>query len=281
MWEGSIDTAVQRIRTPETILILGASDTGKTTFAVELAIRLANNEPVAFVDADVGQSRIGPPTTIGWALLDNPQKDFSKFDTQGIFFVGAVSPAGHLLQFTDALARCVKQTVTSARIIIIDTPGFVANSAATSLWWAVQDILRPTRILLFERNEELSNFVRGVKRFDSQLEFIKTPPHVSTKSMSQRQAYRQQRFYEYFRNSSAYQLSLNNLGVQVRENITANMLVGRIIALRDSTGTDLAIGFIVSLDDKENTVYFKSPAIDVNKVACLIIGDVAYEGNDT
>jgi energy-coupling factor transporter ATP-binding protein EcfA2 len=37
MWEDSVKTVAAQIRTLETILILGASDNGKTTFASELA----------------------------------------------------------------------------------------------------------------------------------------------------------------------------------------------------------------------------------------------------
>ena len=57
-------------------LILGASDTGKTTLAEALTKQLVKKQPVGIVDADIGQSHIGPPTTVGWALVDNPQCRF-------------------------------------------------------------------------------------------------------------------------------------------------------------------------------------------------------------
>jgi polynucleotide 5'-hydroxyl-kinase GRC3/NOL9 len=285
MWDHEINTVAGGIlarpqKAGEAILLLGASDTGKTTFAVELARRLAQAGPVAFVDADIGQSRIGPPTTVGWALMDDPQKDFSQLETRGIFFVGAVSPVGHLLQFTSALVKCVKEAAAAARIVIIDTPGFVADSAATSLWWAVQEILRPTRILLLQRNEELRNFVGGIKGFDSELEFIKTPLHIPQKSIPQRQAFRQQKFEEYFRNSLVYRISLRDIAVQARDNISANVLIHRIIALRDSKGIDLAIGVIVGWDGQNGVAAVQTPAVDINKITCIIIGDVLYESND-
>ena len=49
-------------------LVLGASDTGKTTLVETLAGKLAEAGPVAVVDADIGQSHIGPPATVGWAM---------------------------------------------------------------------------------------------------------------------------------------------------------------------------------------------------------------------
>jgi polynucleotide 5'-hydroxyl-kinase GRC3/NOL9 len=279
MWEGSIETVVEKIRPPETILVLGASDTGKTTFAVELAMRLAKSEPVAFVDADIGQSRIGPPATIGWSVVDSAKKDLSQFDTRGIFFVGAVSPVGHLLQYTAALVKCVRQA--AARIILIDTPGFVGEPAARSLWWTVQDILRPTKILLLQRDDEMKDFISGARGFDSEVTFITTPPQVPLKSMSQRQAHRQQKFGQYLHNSSFYQLSLNRVAFQARENITADTLIHRIIAMKDSGGNDLAVGRIIKWDVQNGAAVVEAPKINIDSVACLIIGDVWYEGNGT
>lgn len=276
MWEDSVQTVAQKIRSPETVLILGASDTGKTTFAIELAMRLVQNEPVAFIDADIGQSRIGPPTTIGWSLIDDPKKDFSQFNMRGVFFVGALSPVGHLLQFTAALIKCAKEAAAAARIVIIDTPGFVGNSAATSLWWAVQEILLPAKILLLQRRDELQSFVEGAKGFNSQLIFINSPPQVQSKSMPQRQAHRQQKFEEYFRNASIYPLALNNIAVQARETFNADMAIHRIIGLMDSGGKNLAVGLIIEWNNKNGVVVVQSPIVNIDEVACLVIGDVTY-----
>ena len=57
-------------------LILGASDTGKSTLAHLLVHQLCQRgNIVALVDGDIGQSVLGPPTTIGLALFDPaPQK---------------------------------------------------------------------------------------------------------------------------------------------------------------------------------------------------------------
>src|SRR3989304_3571970 len=90
-------------------LILGASDTGKTPLAAALTKHSVSNQPVGVIDADIGQSHIGPPTTVGWVLVDNPQVDFSKLTASGISFVGDITPIGHLLQLTAAITQCVQQ----------------------------------------------------------------------------------------------------------------------------------------------------------------------------
>ena len=48
------------------IMLLGAADTGKTTFARHLmAAALVTGKRVAFVDADISESTVGPPTCVG------------------------------------------------------------------------------------------------------------------------------------------------------------------------------------------------------------------------
>lgn len=281
MWEDVIEPLVSKIKSPETILILGSSDTGKTTFAIELAMRIAKLHPVAFVDSDIGQSRIGPPTAIGWSLMDSPDKDLSEFETRGLFFVGAVSPVGHLLQFTAALIKCVKQAA-AAGIVIVDTPGYVGIPAATSLWWAVSYVLCPSKILLLQKRDELAEFILGVKGLNCELIETQTPAQVPLKSMVQRTLNRQKKYDEYFRNSSVYEISLSNVAIQERENLLSYMYINRMVALRDSDGNDLAIGRIIKWDSVKTVV--QAPEIDVKKITCLVIGDVFYEdyeGNGT
>ena len=59
------------------LLVVGAPDTGKSTFARWLVDRLAQvGQPVALLDGDVGQSSLGLPTTLTLALPTqslNPQ----------------------------------------------------------------------------------------------------------------------------------------------------------------------------------------------------------------
>ncbi len=125
-------------------LILGAADTGKTTLAAALARQLAPSRPVGIVDADIGQSHIGPPTTVGWAVAANPPpEDLWQLPAAGISFVGDVTPVGHLLQLTAAIIQSVNQASKAAELIIVDTPGFISGPAASALWWTVQRVLNP------------------------------------------------------------------------------------------------------------------------------------------
>ena len=58
------------VKPQQVVLVIGSTDVGKTTFCRFLAdAAIGQGLKTAFVDADVGQSQIGPPTTIGMKSL--------------------------------------------------------------------------------------------------------------------------------------------------------------------------------------------------------------------
>jgi polynucleotide 5'-hydroxyl-kinase GRC3/NOL9 len=258
-------------------LILGAVDTGKTTLAIALAKRLAASGPIGIVDADVGQSHIGPPAAVGWAVIDNPQVELSQLPVAGIAFVGDVTPVGHLLQLTAGIARGVQQVSQAAGLIIIDTPGFIQGPAAAALWWAVHQIIKPALILAVQRNDELSDILVGLKTFSCRLEQIRCPLDIPVKSPPERRRYRQNQFAEYFGDSCLYNINLEDVAVQCGRRLNHEGLLWRLVGLRDEKGSDVAIGIITDLQQGGDVVVVKAPRLDVRQVRCLVIGDIAAD----
>jgi polynucleotide 5'-hydroxyl-kinase GRC3/NOL9 len=263
-------------------LILGAADTGKTTLASSLAKHAASSRTTAIVDADIGQSHIGPPTTVGWALADS-SKDFSQLTASGISFVGDVTPTGHLLQLIAAITQCVQQASEAAGLIIMDTPGFIHGPAAAALWWTVQRILKPASILAVQRSNELNDILVGFEFLDTKLEFINCPQEITTKSPLTRQHYRQKQFAEYFRDSCVYNFSLTKVSVQsvVGWGLPHHKKIGglkpTLLALGDGKGTDMAIGVITDWRQGEDTIVVRAPKLDIAQVRCLTIGDASID----
>jgi polynucleotide 5'-hydroxyl-kinase GRC3/NOL9 len=258
-------------------LILGAVDTGKTTLAAALSSRLAQSHSVGIIDADIGQSHIGPPATIGWAVVNKPDVDFSQITPDGISFVGDITPVGHLLQLTAAVTHSVQQVSRVTELIIIDTPGFITGPAAAALWWTVQQILRPKLILAVQRSNELSDILTGLKSLGSQLEPVKSPSGIPTKSPQARFSFRQNQFNRYFQNSCLYNFSLGSITVQTKWNANSKNLISRLVGLRNEEGTDLAIGVINNWHKDKDAVVVRAPLLDVSQICCLVIGDVTVD----
>lgn len=263
-------------------LILGGVDTGKTTLAAALAGRLSTNGPVGVIDADVGQSHIGPPATVGWAVVDpsmrrrmrhKPEVDFSQITPGGICFVGDVMPVGHLLQLTAAIVQCLRQVSNVTGRIIIDTPGFIAGPAASVLWWTVQRIVQPTLILAVQRENELNDILAGLENLGSQIERLEAPPRIQAKSPQARRSYRQNQFRRYFQDSRLYDFKLSDLTIQSTRSPASGMLT----ALRDSQGIDHAIGIIENWQQNSNAVTVRAPQLDVSQIRCIVVGDVTVD----
>jgi len=252
-----------------TYLFLGAADTGKTSLLKAMAEYLARRQPVGIVDADVGQSHIGPPTTVGWAIVEKPGFDFSTLDVLGISFVGDVTPSGHLLQLTAGILRCTEQASKISKLVLIDTPGFVKGQAPCALWWTVHQVLQPEVIIAVHRNVELNDVLAGLKSFDFHLELVKVPQELPAKQMQERQNYRLEKFREYFRNAKIFHIDLSKATIQMSG---YGDIIGRLAGLRDAGGNDLAVGVV--LEQKENILVIKSPSINSEQVRCVVVGDV-------
>ena len=270
--QGSMQTGI--------CLVLGGVDTGKTTLAAALAKGMAQSQRVGIIDADIGQSRIGPPTTVGWALSDDPQADFSKLAASGISFVGDVTPERHLLQLTAAIVQAVQHVSKVTKSIIIDTPGFIRGPAAVALWWTVQRILRPDIVLAVQRYDELSGILAGWASAQGQLEHIKAP-EIPAKSWETRRRCRQKQFAKYFQNASLYNIALKEVAVQTSGRLRGDMLVGRLVGLRDEKGIDGAIGIIEDWQDDKGIAVVRAPQLDAQQVRCLIIGDATVDIGET
>ncbi len=259
------------------LLLLGAADTGKTTLMDALAARLARRQSVALVDADTGQSHIGPPTTVGWTLREMGSGVPGAPSAQGIAFVGDVTPVGHLLQLVAALALCVEQARRAADVVLIDTPGLVTGGAACSLWWTVQRLLRPERIVAIQREEEMAELLGGLEAGWSAIKRVRSPAKLRRKSPEARQEHRRRLFEEYFRDAMEYALSLKGLAVRSTQRMTPESVVGRIVGLTDAAGQDMAIGVIQGWQQRKARMTVRAPALDIGRVRCVTIGNARID----
>ena len=95
------NTALRLLEGPvgQTILVLGSMDSGKSSLINYLAnVILSRTEStVAVVDTDVGQSKIGPPGTLGLGFATEQFIGLDEIQVESLYFVGEKSPRGNLL----------------------------------------------------------------------------------------------------------------------------------------------------------------------------------------
>jgi polynucleotide 5'-hydroxyl-kinase GRC3/NOL9 len=130
-------------------ILLGGTDTGKTTLANFLILNLCRRgSKVALVDADIGQSSLGPPATIGLAVFKSDPDWEVVLSPPEIFFVGSTTPEGHFPLYLKGIKRMVDKAISYATdLILVDTTGFVSGEAGRELKRKKIDLISPRFIL--------------------------------------------------------------------------------------------------------------------------------------
>ena len=194
---------IQSLPAGATVLLLGGTDTGKTTFAARVACHLAeNSEHIAVVDADIGQSEIAPPGTVGvaWARADTER--LSDLKPAGTFFVGSFSASALPLEHATATVQAVRHArERNAERILVDTTGYVIGPTARRLKCAKAALIQPDLILAFgaNTNSELLALAQSASAIcGAELRIVPVPEGVQRKPTAQRATRRQTRFAAYF-----------------------------------------------------------------------------------
>jgi polynucleotide 5'-hydroxyl-kinase GRC3/NOL9 len=106
IWKDIVHRILHDIRTLGTVLIVGNTDTGKSTFAAYIINEaLKNGLRPAIIDADIGQGDLAPPNTIRGAVINTPVIDLRDVAPFLIDFVGSITPAG----FEGSIIEAVKK----------------------------------------------------------------------------------------------------------------------------------------------------------------------------
>ena len=181
------------------ILFIGATDTGKTTLCAAVArAAFAAGRRVAIVDADPGQSEIGPPTTVGLGIPAAPFARLSDLRPHALAFVGSPSPLPGLLEWAIGTRRLVACAVDrEADLILVDLPGMISPPFGVRLHLALIDAIRPKTCLLLERQAELRAIRRGISSSVATIP-IPVSPAAHAKTVVVRRLRRASRWTNYF-----------------------------------------------------------------------------------
>lgn len=232
--------ASQIVKPQQIVLVIGATDVGKSTFCRFLAdFALAAGFKVACVDADIGQSRIGPPTTVGMKSFAPDEKTELPLDehlsksvpicyneqnraenrvvfdgtADRVYFVGDVSSRGHFLGLLTGIRLMVDSArETGADFVVIDTTGYIHDPPAVILKQHKIELVKPNHLVCMGRSAELEQ-ITACYRQQEWLNIHCLLPHrrVRQKSSRARRQYRNDQFDTYFSGSSIQKLRFEQI----------------------------------------------------------------------
>ncbi len=197
--------ARQIVHPQQIVVVIGATDVGKSTLCRFLIERgVASGLRVGFVDADVGQSQIGPPTTIGLKVFApnsaSESLEANDGDPDALYFVGWTSPERHLLQCAVGTRLMVDAArKSSSDFVVVDTTGYIEGDTAVVLKQHKIELVKPTHLVGLHRSRELEAIV-GIFDDNDTVETHRLLPHrsVTAKNETFRRKHRESSFAHYF-----------------------------------------------------------------------------------
>lgn len=211
------------------VMFMGSSDSGKTSLATLGANTfLSMKRACVYVDLDVGQSSICPPTTIGCAYLKNPLPDISYIKAENMEAVGYTSPTPVMARHIESSQK-LYNSLTSNYVfqnLVIDVDGWISGEGAIYHKKELIKVFKPTHLLVIgDTNSELEDFC---KEFSTDVRRLPPPTIVRKRSPEARKKLREIMYERFLRKSVVRTIPISWLELKY---ITGENRVHRIASI--------------------------------------------------
>ena len=216
-WVKAFEDLLEIQATPVTAMVLGTVDSGKTSFCTYLINRLLREKKkVAILDGDLGQSDIGPPSTVAYTFVTKPLTDLFNLEAKNAFFVGVTSPNGAIDKVIKGLTL-LKKEISSKNpdFIVINTDGWVEGEEAANYKVQLVKELNPDIIFCIQQKDELTPFLNTIRDFVKIV--VDSPSAIKQRSMEKRRSLRELGYMKYLRNAKVQSLPLSWLKIEENE----------------------------------------------------------------
>ncbi len=275
-WRKTAGAIVSR---PGTVFVLGGPDTGKTTFCTFLAnLGVKHGLRVGIVDADIGQSHIGPPTTIGLGLVDRKIRGLPEAELLSLYFVGSVSPALAVESMISGTHRMVAEARRRRLpLVLVDSTGLIRGAAAGRLKSATIDLVWPEYIVALQKADELEYVLSLPVVRERFVHTLAAPKSVEAKSKSRRRLFRRSAWERYLKDAVLVSLDMDRLDVQFRgPQKSLFELTNVVVGLQDRSGR-VRVGALRKVDETDRTLAVLAPPCEVKEITSLIVGSAKVD----
>lgn len=272
-WQSAIE---EIIRSPGTVMVIGEGDVGKTTFCLLLAnAGLKKKLRVGVVDADVGQSHIGPPAAIGMGVVEKPLLDLSEISATALFFIGSHSPGGHFPRMAVGVAKMVARAKGKGlSLIVVDCGGMAMGKFAWRLAKGELEMVRPDHLVLLERRRGFEDILAMAEKWsDLTCHRLRLPANIRRKSAARRNMFREKAWRNYLRGASQRELAVDSVALEGMPSKQTDVdLSGWIVGLHDVAEECLGLGLVAHWDWKTSRLEVMTPVEEEQKVKRVVFG---------
>jgi len=198
------------------LVIIGAPDVGKSTLARLLVYHLCRaGRKVVWIDADLGQNHLGPPTTISMKLFDSFPPQLNEMNPQLIGFVGSTSPSQHIVITIVNIKKILEKSILLHQpgLVIINTDGMVLGNEARILKSNLINLIHPHAIVALQHSGEIEHLLKPLENGSTTLYRISVSENARKKSPAERRMIRGQRFAAYFKDARSLQIHIDQVTI--------------------------------------------------------------------
>ncbi|UCE16533.1 MAG: hypothetical protein JSV12_02675 [Candidatus Bathyarchaeota archaeon] len=262
-WKNAFKKVVSHGR-PVTVMVMGGTDSGKTSFCVYLANRaLKEGLKPAVIDGDLGQSDIGPPSTIGFSRVTKQIKDLVEMTAESVCFVGMTSPSSAVNKVGEELAMMKSGVLqTDVDFLIVNTDGWVEGEEAVGYKVQLAERVVPDAVVGIQQTNELTSILTLLKE-KRRVIAIESPQVVWKRNKEKRKSLREFGYKKYLKEAKVRLFPLSQIKVEDALSETGGHLTvehmermeeGLLVALQNADRSFLGIGVFCGVDSRRETI---------------------------
>jgi polynucleotide 5'-hydroxyl-kinase GRC3/NOL9 len=207
-WE-DIAKQIFFLNKPATIMVIGGVDSGKTSFCTFLANEAVMKKwKAGIIDADLGQSDVGPPSTVGFTFVTEPVKDLFDIDAQDAVFIGSTSPSESINRVIEGLIQLKNRIMEEGvDLLVINTDGWVEGEEAAAYKIRMVNKVSPNAIVGMQQGNELTPILNALPGYKTIV--VDSPQLIQPRSREKRKILRELGYKKYLKSAKTQSLSFN------------------------------------------------------------------------
>jgi polynucleotide 5'-hydroxyl-kinase GRC3/NOL9 len=238
------------------VIILGPTDVGKSTLCVYLANKLYEcGRNLRIIDADIGQTDLGPPTTIGRAVLTQSIASLQDLNPDRRLFIGHISPDTVKRKLINGIQSLSPKSEKS--LTIINTDGWITDVDAIAYKMDLVAEVNPDLILGLAFANELQPILAAVHTHSMKIDPAKA---VLERSSIDRRSIRTDGYRRFLEGAVTSRIGLGNVQLSFPHHLgpsvlTRNRLRNLIVGILDGAGYLIQIGILIDIEREELRIY--------------------------
>jgi len=254
------------------VMNLGGIDSGKSTLATFIANRAVRaGTTVQMIDADLGQSELGPPGSIAHCQVTRPTTDLFRLNPQSMYFVGDTSPSC----VAEDVIRGIRTILDGVRQLpgmkIINTDGWIDGEAARDFKTELACVAAPDIICALEAQTELDSVIEALEAHRMRVRRLEVPTVVKKRDREHRRDLREQVYRKFIGNATIRTLQFDWVKVEDRFYGTTSGLEsgdillrlrgfeGLLVGLADEEGKFLGVGLLKNIEKGRRVARIRTP----------------------